>query len=189
MLAGAHEVVIPAGEDAPDRETAPLNPPIDWREIVENAVWPDTNASVFGSAVIEKSGLAGAVTVTEIDVVWTSDSFVPVTVTVYDPGVDPPRVHVDVWVPLMPEGTHVTLIPAGEEVAVRSTVPVKPPVECREIVEVAERPESNETDSGVAVSAKSGPPELKNSSGDGAVTSPCPRLPPPQTSSISFRRE
>src|SRR5439155_416011 len=149
MLAGAHEVVIPAGEDAPDRETAPLNPPIDWREIVENAVWPDTNASVFGSAVIEKSGLAGcavmeqsgvggAVTVTPIDVVWTSDSFVPVTVTVYDPGVDPPRVHVDVWVPLMPEGTHVTLIPAGEEVAVRTTVPVKPPVECREIVEVAE---------------------------------------------------
>src|SRR5881628_2281571 len=138
---------------------------------------------------MEKSGVGGAVTVTPIDVVWTSDSFVPVTVTVYDPGVDPPRVHVDVWVPLMLVGTHVTPIPAGEEVAVRSTVPVKPPVACREIVEVAERPEANETDPGFAESVKPGPPELKNSNGDGAVTSPCPRFPAPQTSSTSLRRE
>jgi len=31
---------------------------------------------------MEKSGVGGAVTVTPIDVVWTSDPFVPVTVTV-----------------------------------------------------------------------------------------------------------
>src|SRR2546430_17277496 len=95
---------------------------------------------------MEKSGVGGAVTVTPIDVVWTSDSFVPVTVTVYDPGVDPPRVHVDVWVPLMPEGTHVTLIPAGEEVAGRPTGPGKPPGEGRGIAGCAQRPEPNGTD-------------------------------------------
>jgi len=53
---------------------------------------------------------------------------VPVTVTVYDPSVELASVQVDVWLPLMLEGTHETLIPAGAEVAVRSTVPLKPPV-------------------------------------------------------------
>jgi len=52
-----------------------------------------------------------------------------VTVTVYDPTVDPLRVHVDVWVPLILEGTHEVVIPAGEEAAVKATVPLKPPVE------------------------------------------------------------
>jgi len=69
MLAGTHEVVTPAGVDAAARETAPLKPPVDWREIVEDADWPATNDSVFGFAAIEKSGPAGAVTVTEIEVV------------------------------------------------------------------------------------------------------------------------
>src|SRR5206468_6691341 len=69
MLAGAQEVVTPAGVDAAVRATAPLKPPVDWREIVENAAWPATNATVFGVAVIVKSGLAGAVTTTKIDVV------------------------------------------------------------------------------------------------------------------------
>ena len=69
MLAGAQEVVTPPGVDAAVRATAPLKPPVDWREIVENADWPLTNATAFGVAVMEKSGLAGVVTVTEIDVV------------------------------------------------------------------------------------------------------------------------
>ena len=68
MLAGAQEVVTPPGVDAPVRATAPLKPPVDWREIVENADWPATNETVFGVAVMEKSGLAGAVTATEIEV-------------------------------------------------------------------------------------------------------------------------
>src|SRR2546430_3123718 len=42
MLAGTHEVVNPAG-DAAVRETAPLKPPVDWREIVEEADCPGTN--------------------------------------------------------------------------------------------------------------------------------------------------
>src|SRR2546422_707510 len=38
-------------------------------------------------------------------------------------------------------------------------------------------------------SGTGGPPAPKNSSGDGAFTSPCPRLPPPHTSSRSFASE
>jgi len=40
--------------------------------------------------------VGGAITVTPIEVVWTRESFVPVTVTVYEPVPDAPRVHVDV---------------------------------------------------------------------------------------------
>ena len=96
MLTGTHEVVNPAGVDPAVRETAPLKPPVDWREIVEDADCPGKNETVFGLAVIEKSGVAGVVTVTEIEVVWTRDPFVPVAVTVYDPGVELASVHVDV---------------------------------------------------------------------------------------------
>jgi len=95
-LTGTHEVVNPAGVDAAVRETAPLKPPVDWREIVEDADCPATNETVSGLALMEKSGVAGVVTVTEIEVVWTRDPFVPVAVTVYDPGVELASVHVDV---------------------------------------------------------------------------------------------
>src|SRR5712691_645986 len=70
-------------------------------------------------------------TVTMIDVVWERAPFVPVTVTVYDPGMVPLIVHVDVWVPLMLDGRQEVVTPAGEEAAASDTVPVKPPVDCR----------------------------------------------------------
>src|SRR3989442_7783473 len=95
-LTGTHEVVNRADVDAAVRETAPLKPPVDWREIVEDADCPATNETVFGLAVIEKSGVAGVVTVTEIEVVWTQDALGSVAVTVYDPGVELASVHVDV---------------------------------------------------------------------------------------------
>src|SRR2546427_620504 len=189
MLEGAHDAATPEGEEAAVRATAPLKPPVDVREIVEVAVSPATNDTAFGVAVIVKSGLAGVVTVTEIDVVWTRDSFVPVAVMMYDPGVELANVHVDVRLPLIFEGSHDVVTPAGTDNAVRATVPLKPPVAWSEIVEFADRPASNETVPGFAESVKSGPPALKNSNGEGAVTSPCRRLPPPQTSSISFSRE
>ena len=96
MLAGMQEVVTPAGVDALVRETSPLKPPVAWSEMVEDADCPATNETVSGLAVMEKSGVAGVVTVTEIEVVWTRDPFVPVAVTVYDPGVELASVHVDV---------------------------------------------------------------------------------------------
>src|SRR5438093_12893270 len=124
MLEGTHDAVTPEGEEAVVSATAPLKPPVDWREIVEDVDCPETNATAFGVAVMEKSGLAGVVTVTEIDVVWTRDAFVPVAVMMYDPGVELASVHVDVRLPLIFEGSHDVVTPAGTDNAVRATVQI-----------------------------------------------------------------
>jgi len=60
---------------------------------------------------------------------WTRLPFAPVIVAVYDPTVEPLRVHVDVWLPAMLDGAQETVSPVGEDAVVRSTVPVKPPVD------------------------------------------------------------
>ena len=69
MLEGAQDAATPEGEEAVVSATAPLNPPVDVREIVEVAVSPAKNETLVGFAEMEKSGLDGAVTVTPIDVV------------------------------------------------------------------------------------------------------------------------
>ena len=77
-------------------------------------------------------------TVTEINVVWTSEPLVPVTVTEYEPVVAPVSVHVEDWLPLIDEGEQEPVTPAGFEAAVSATVPVKPPVDWRVTAEVAD---------------------------------------------------
>ena len=89
----------------------------------------------------------------------------------------------------MLEGTQVVVTPLGAETAVRPTVPVKPPLAVRLTMDVADPPDPNETLVGFAAIPKSGPPARKNSTGEGAFTSPCPRFPPPQTSSRSLMNE
>jgi len=69
MLDGAHDAASPEGEEAVVSATAPLNPSVDVREIVEVTVSPATNETLSGFAETEKSGVDGAVTVTPIDVV------------------------------------------------------------------------------------------------------------------------
>src|SRR2546426_423538 len=96
MLDGRHDVVSPAGDEAALSETVPAKPPVDCREMVDVADCPARNDTLAGFAVIEKSGVDADVTVTPIEVVWMSEPLVPVTVTVYDPVVDPVNVQVDV---------------------------------------------------------------------------------------------
>src|SRR5206468_10514722 len=67
MLAGAQEVVTPAGVDAAVRATAPLKPPVDWREIVENADCPTTEESVLGDEWMARFGLDDGLNVTGFD--------------------------------------------------------------------------------------------------------------------------
>ena len=98
-------------------------------------------------------------------------------------------VHAEVEFPLRLEGTHDVATPASTETAVKSTVPPNPPVDAREIVELADWPVPKDTLVGFAIREKSGPPGRKNSSGDGAVTSFWPRFPPPHTSSRSLMNE
>src|SRR2546425_11738715 len=96
MLVGRQEVVSPAGEETTLSETVPAKPPDDCREMVDVADCPAPNETLVGFALIEKSGVGGTVTVTPIEAVWTSEPLVPVTVTVYDPAVNPVNVQVDV---------------------------------------------------------------------------------------------
>ena len=97
-----------------------------------------------------------AVTATPIDVEWERVPFVPVTTAVNDPGVVPPIVHVEVWDPVMLDGAHDVASPAGDETAVSETVPAKPPLNCREMVELADCPAANERLVGFAAIEKSG---------------------------------
>src|SRR5256712_9673465 len=110
----------------------------------------------YGGAKVNWAvGGPGAATVTVMDAVWESVPFVPVTMTVYEPGVDPLIVLADVWVPLMLAGTHEVVNPAGDA-ARRETAPLKPPVDWSEIVAEADCPGTTETGFGLAGMVKSG---------------------------------
>src|SRR6267143_5130710 len=98
-------------------------------------------------------------------------------------------VHAEVPFPLRLEGTHDVVTPAGTETAVSLTVSADPPVEEREIVELADWPVLKDTLAGFALREKSGPPGKKNSTGEVAFTSFWPRFPPPHTSSRSLMNE
>jgi len=86
-------------------------------------------------------------------------------------------------------GVQDVVTPAGVEAVVKETAPLKPPLDCSVTDEVPLSPVANETLDGLAEIPKSGPPAVKNSTGDAAPTSPCPTFPPPQTSSMSLMRE
>ena len=183
---GEQDVDRPAGEDVAFRLTFPEKPPIEWSAIVEVAELFTTNETLFGLAVKEKSG---SNTRTSIVAEWTRVPLVPVIVTVYVPVLFAVSVHVEVPFPVRLDGTHEVVMPVGTETEVKLTVLAKPPVDEREIVELADCPVPNETLVGFAEIPKSGPPGWKNSIGEGAVTSFWPRFPPPQTSSRSLANE
>src|SRR5437660_11228432 len=86
-------------------------------------------------------------------------------------------------------GVQDVVTPAGAEVVAKETAPLKPPPDCSVRDEVPLSPVANETLDGLAEILKSGPPAVKNSTGDAAPTSPCPTFPPTQTSSRSLSGE
>src|SRR5436189_284910 len=177
MLDRAQEIVSPSGEDAVVRSTVPAKPPVDCNETV---VDPESPAGK------ERSG---SNTRTSIVAEWTRVPLVPVIVTAYVPVLFAVSVQVEVPFPVRLDGTHEVVMPEGTDAAVKLTVPAKPPVDEREIVELADCPIPNDTLVGIAEIPKSGPPGWKNSTGEGAVTSFWPRFPPPQTSSRSLANE
>jgi len=112
-----------------------------------------TNETLFGFAVKEKSGTN---TRTSIVVERTSDPLVPEIVTTYVPALFAVSVHVEVSLPVRLDGTHEVVTPVGTETAVKLTVLAKPPVDEREIVELADCPVPNDTLAGFADREKSG---------------------------------
>jgi hypothetical protein len=115
--------------------TMPTKPLTDDTVIVDVVVEPALVVRLDGLALIEKSGTAMLnVTVA----VWESDPSAPLTVTVYDPGID--VVHDSVEEP-EPPAMVVELRPqlmlVDEAVTVRVTVSVKPLAGLIVIVEVS----------------------------------------------------
>src|SRR5439155_1467114 len=127
-------------------------------EIVDVPVDPCWIETLVGFALMEKSfGGGGAVTVNETVVEWVALVPVPVTVTVYVPGVAVPAPTGRVDLP--PAGTdaglRVAVAPAGVPSAVRFTVSAEPLVTAVEIVDVPFAPCARERLAGLALIEKS----------------------------------
>src|SRR2546427_146979 len=88
-----------------------------------------TIAPFDGERIVTCGAILSALrTVTERPVVSASPCESRISnVTVYVPGAAAFSKHVDACVPLMLDGTHEAVTPAGEEAAVSETVPVNPP--------------------------------------------------------------
>jgi hypothetical protein len=128
MLDGEQVGVTPEGDELPVRATVPVKPPLAVSPIVDVALCPATKETLVGLAESVKSGDGGVPTETLIVAVRKIDPLVPVIVTVKEPAAVDRNVHVEVWVPLMLDGEQVVVTPDGLEVAVRATVPLKPPL-------------------------------------------------------------
>ena len=142
------------------RLTVPVKPPVGAMVIVEVAVPPA--ATLAGASVVRaivKSGVAGALTVRLIDVVWLTDPEVPVTVMLeVAVGVAAAVVMVRVEVPdATGVGANAQVTPVGrlEVTHVRSTMPVNPFVADTVTVDVPDCPGA-ETMIGVPPTEKSG---------------------------------
>src|SRR5437762_2261213 len=80
-------------------------------------------------------------------------------------------------------------VPAGLESRGRVGIGRGRSIERDRVIDLRVGRGEGESRDGSATRPKSGPPGRKNSTGEFADTSFCPRLPPPQTSSIILARE
>src|SRR5439155_337386 len=133
-------------------------------EIVDVPVDPCWIERLVGFALMEKSlGGGGAVTVNETVVKWVALVPVPVTVTVYVPGVEVPAPSVSVELPpaVTEVGLRVAVAPPGVPLTVRFTVSAVPLVTAVEMVDVPFAPCARERLAGFAL--------IENSFATGAV--------------------
>ena len=76
-----NEAVTPEGKAEFESVTLPVNPPLGVTVIVELPLLPCVTLQLLGEADSEKFGVAVALIVNEIDVVWLNVPDVPVIVT------------------------------------------------------------------------------------------------------------
>src|SRR5690348_6419981 len=113
---------------------------------------------LVGLALIEKSLVCGAVTLTVTVVLWVALPSVPVTVTVYAPVATPLptfTVKVDELPAVTEVGFRLTVGPDGETLALRLTVPAEPLVTAVLIVDAPLLPWAIERLDGLALIEKS----------------------------------
>jgi hypothetical protein len=120
--------VTPEGRAEFESVTLPVKPPEGVTEIVLLPAVPCLTVKLDGDADSEKFGVAVALTVNEIDVVWLRDPETPVIVTDEVPVVAvPDAVKVIPLLPVVGFVPKLAVTPAGNPEADRLTLPVNPP--------------------------------------------------------------
>ena len=122
---GLSVAVAPAGVPVTDRVIVSAEPLVRAVEMVDVPLAPWTKERLVGLALMEKSlGGGGAVTVNETVVAWVALVPVPVTVTVYVPGVALPAPSVSVELPpaVTDVGLREAVAPVGTPLVPSDTV-------------------------------------------------------------------
>ena len=134
--AGLNVAVTPLGNALAVNATLFVNPPVRAMLTVLIPLAPRLMVRLVGLRERVKSGVAGALTVRLIVVVRVSPPPVPVTVTVAGPVVavlEAVRASVLLF-PVVEVGLKAAVTPLGNPLAVRATLPVKPPLRVIAIV-------------------------------------------------------
>jgi len=155
---GLNAALTPVGSPVALNATLAANP---FTRAMAIVLVPDALRAIerdAGDADSEKSGVAGAVTVSAIGVVRVRPPPVPVTVTGEEPSVAVDEaVSVSVTeAPVVDVGLNAAVTPAGRPVALKATALANPPVRVIVIVLVPDAPRAIESAAGAADSEKSG---------------------------------
>ena len=154
--AGLNEAVTPAGKAPVLSATDSAFPLVSAVEMVEAVLLPCCAETLLGLALIEKS--FRTMTVSETLVPWLLLGAVPVTVTVYIPGVvlvPTAKVRIELPPAVTELGLKDAVVPEGTPLVLSTTVSAIPLVTAVEIVEVVEAPCVAETLAGLAAIEKS----------------------------------
>ena len=132
-----NEAVTPLGRAELESVTDPVKPPEGVTEIVLLPLVPCFTVKLLGEADNEKLGVAVALIVNEIDVVWLNVPDVPVIVTDVVPVVAVElAVKVTTLLPVVGFVPKLAVTPEGRADVVRVTLPVNPPLGVTVIVEL-----------------------------------------------------
>jgi hypothetical protein len=156
--AGLKLALTPLGNPPALKATAPVKPPVRVIAIVLVPLAPRLTVRLVGLAASEKSCVGGWATVRLMVVVRARLPLVPVTVTVAAPRVavlEAAKVSVALF-PVVEVGLKLAVTPLGNPLALKATLPVKPPVRVIVIVLAPLAPRLTVRLVGLAANEKSG---------------------------------
>jgi hypothetical protein len=156
--AGLKLALTPLGNPLALKATAPVKPPVRVIVIVLVPLAPRLTVRLVGLAANEKSGVGGWATVRLMVVVRARLPLVPVTVTVAAPSVavlEAAKVSVALF-SVVEVGLKLAVTPLGNPLALKATLPVKPPVRVIVIVLAPLAPRLTVRLVGLAANEKSG---------------------------------
>jgi hypothetical protein len=187
--AGLKPAVTPEGNPLADSEIAELNPPLTVVEMVVVPELPWATDRLAGEALTAKSGAAGALTVSEMVVVWVTLPPLAVTVMVAVPVVavlDAVKVSVELPLPGAAKlvGLKLAVTPVGSPDTDNDTAELNPPLTVVETVALPELPWVTLREAGEAVTLKSAVACFQTSEMGVALAAPPTVVRPYKSSSV-----